>query len=320
MQKNINAFTWLIAIFFLMTISLNTVFAKRKDRNAENKKDAIAWCNSFSKKEHVKCGVEKCPCGIGKRKVKKVKRKNSTGYCVCVSKAAKKDLNKERAQAACKEYTKKYGKSCIVKQGNCPISRMPIAKYRGGALIKYSACREKFGAERLKKAANVATMARPTSQFLVGSYSALFARIKAKSSNRSKLPRATQKALQKHFPAVNLSGVTIAHSSSKAVKGCITDCKKIYCRRASTITKFQNGTISRLLVHEIGHTEQCSKWGGRNRYALHWFRHLPVGVVKGIKKGEDKYVERLHDKMPMESSAESKAQRVCRAVTGCVFD
>ncbi len=40
------------------------------------------------------------------------------------------------------------------------------------------------------------------------------------------------------------------------------------------------------LFHELVHTEQCSRWGGRENYAKIWFKQVSKAVLKKIQQGK----------------------------------
>lgn len=301
----------------VLVTSVSDADARRRDRNRKNKQDAIAWCQKFKDRTRLRCKVEKCPCGIGDKKIKKIKRRRSRGACVCLSRRTMRHYNRQRAQRTCAAYTRKYGVKCTVSRRNCPPGKIAVKKFRGGPRVKYSACRDKKGAERLKRGANKLTLIRPKAQLLIGGYRAMFTRIRRKADRLTRLPVRTRRTLQRRYPRVNLAQVRIARSSRAPKNGCITDCTRIYCSSRGFVNGVRRGRLSRLLLHEIAHTEQCRVWGGRNRYALKWFRNLPVGIVRGFKRGSDSYIDRVHDKMPMEAKAERKARRVCGSLRRC---
>jgi len=68
------------------------------------------------------------------------------------------------------------------------------------------------------------------------------------------------------------------------------------------------------MFHELVHVEQCRKKGGRKAYAKLCFASLPIGFFRALKPGiKDKFRNKIHDRMPMESQAKSKASRVYSA-------
>lgn len=65
------------------------------------------------------------------------------------------------------------------------------------------------------------------------------------------------------------------------------------------------------LLHELQHYNQCKRIGGRDHYALMWFRDLGNTLLKsGILKT-------IHDRMPMEKEAISSADTLCKQIQDC---
>ncbi len=282
--------------------------------------EAQRYCTQYETSTRRQCHVEKCPCGVGEKSLKKFDRKGlKRAYCVCVSKSVKKADNREKAEQACQAYEAQYGEECLVSSRNCPVGMIPVDKFRGGPGVKYSACRDKNGPERFKNFANEVNQAMPQALMLVNSYKAFFKRIHNAADSLTPLPVATQRILQRHFPKVNLDRVRIGHSD-RATSAAITDCHKIYFKHESKVQVLRGGRITRLLLHELTHTEQCDQWGGRNRYAMKWFRNLAPGTFMALRKGSKNYGDNVHDEMPMERDAERKAQSLCREISICVFD
>ena len=70
----------------------------------------------------------------------------------------------------------------------------------------------------------------------------------------------------------------------------ITDCQKIYFGQkdiVNRLSKEKKLTDQQLkwLFHELVHTEQCSRWGGREKYAKTWFKQVGKVILKKIQQG-----------------------------------
>ena len=107
----------------------------------------------------------------------------------------------------------------------------------------------------------------------------------------------------------NLNKVRYGHAS-RLVDTAITDCTKIYFSSkdmTDAIAKNTPLTASsmRWLLHELAHTEQCYKVGGREAYAKKWFKDLGTALITPPFSSND--MKEIHDKMPMEKAAEAKA-------------
>jgi hypothetical protein len=100
----------------------------------------------------------------------------------------------------------------------------------------------------------------------------------------------------------------------------MTDCYDIYFPAGKGVVKelkngriFNSGNAGMLqwLLHEIAHSKQCNKWGGRYTYADKWFSQIPGAPIEAIiTKRTNISHKSIHDKMPMEAAAEKKAYDV----------
>jgi len=90
--------------------------------HAGAQEEAQRYCSQYETSTGNQCHVEKCPCGVGEKKLKKFDRSGlKAGYCVCVSKSVKKAENREQAEKACEAYEEQYGEECLVSSRNCPV-------------------------------------------------------------------------------------------------------------------------------------------------------------------------------------------------------
>lgn len=298
---------------------------------ADARSDAQAWCNNYRATTGGQCNVEKCPCGFKEKRLKTFSRPFQFGMCVCSARSDQREVNQRRAAEACRNYTASFGKPCRVVQNHCGISMMPVAKFGDGPLVRYSACREKDGPERLKNVANTLVMTAPHAAFLVSQYDKWMTFLASAADRPTPLRSDHIQLLQRHFSNVDLRQVRIAYSArlepSKPGERfvCTTDCKTIYCGSREFVASIRNGPVTivtdkHLYFHEMAHTEQCQHMGGRNRYAMMWFRHLAPGAVAAIKDRDNdtSFGWRLHDGMPMEKEADRKANAVCAGTSlGC---
>ena len=125
------------------------------------------------------------------------------------------------------------------------------------------------------------------------------------------MPYALIQKLDPYY-ANNLNIVRYGHAS-RLSNTAITDCTKIYFSSkdmTDAIAKNTPLTASsmRWLLHELAHTEQCYKVGGREAYAKMWFKDLGTALVTPPFSSND--MKEIHDKMPMEKDAEAKAVQV----------
>ena len=127
--------------------------------------------------------------------------------------------------------------------------------------------------------------------------------------DRFPLPEPIVHALAHHFPDVDLAAVEVGSTRRQAADG-LTDCSRIYLADARVTDEIREGRLPRgdfleLFLHELVHVEQCALLGGRDAYALLWFRDLGIGTLDLIWNGGG--WERLHLAMPMEAEAAARA-------------
>ena len=299
--------------------------------HAGKKAKAENWCADYKRSNPGKdCQVVRrgtlCPKGFRREAKFGGPLK---GYKTCIQgrkgqvikKALKKPGKKAEAENWCADYKRNNpGKDCqVVHRGVlCPKGYRREARF-GGPARGYKACIEGRKGhvikQGLKKAGNAVAGATMKGPVLQG-YKHFFSNVRRLASGPIKLDDKFRRKYQRYFKN-DLRSVTIYTSSGVAGRNAMTDCKTIYFpKNAGVYRKLKarkplSTNDKRWLFHELAHTEQCKKAGGRNNYALKWFSSLPVGMIKGIKgKKGTQFADRIHKKMPMESAAERKAQRL----------
>ena len=126
-----------------------------------------------------------------------------------------------------------------------------------------------------------------------------------------------------YYPNVSLADIRIGESNNTpSDRTAITDCKKIYFPAAA-------GELARIrtesspnyfwLLHEIAHSDQCmgldkgSFSTKRDKYADMWFSQLPQAIIISIMTDGIPVDGAIHDNMPMETGADTKAAQVINA-------
>jgi len=127
--------------------------------------------------------------------------------------------------------------------------------------------------------------------------------------DRFPLPDALVRRLAPHFPLLDLAVVEVGMTRKQVADG-LTDCTRVYLADPITVEKLRTGVlpsgpILELFLHELVHVEQCRLMGGRDAYALHWFRDLGLGTLGLLRRGGG-WTE-LHAAMPMEAEAAARA-------------
>jgi hypothetical protein len=130
------------------------------------------------------------------------------------------------------------------------------------------------------------------------------------------LPAATIATLAPHFPGVDLEVVRVGHTAMQLADG-LTDCDRIYLAGAELAEAVRSGTSlapleMEFFLHELVHVEQCAGLGGRDAYALLWFRDVGVGALTLLLTGG--HWMGLHGAMPMEEEAARRAAEIREAL------
>jgi hypothetical protein len=171
---------------------------------------------------------------------------------------------------------------------------------------------------------NLANLGKPH----VLAYLTYFQTIGSGSEQRS-LPSDFRKMIRRHYGNYvdKIKYASSKHTSTDQT--AMTDCYDIYFPAGSgVVAELKNGRIfdgknaRRLhwLLHEIEHSEQCNRWGGRYTYADKWFGQLSGTVLEQIITKRTKISNKsIHNAMPMEANAEKKADKVMQQL-GYLYD
>jgi hypothetical protein len=126
------------------------------------------------------------------------------------------------------------------------------------------------------------------------------------------LPDVYVEEIQPMYPHVDLRSVRFGYSSQQPSDNATTDCDRIYFNDAAYVERLRRAELSESeewdwLLHELRHTEQCRELGGRQAYAERWFRDLEISLLVTRLANPAQYFTWLHDNMPMEDDADSRA-------------
>jgi hypothetical protein len=126
----------------------------------------------------------------------------------------------------------------------------------------------------------------------------------------------------------NLANVRVSYTSRFSNLG-MTDCYHIYFGNKTIVNKIKSGsdlskTQLHWLAHELTHSQQCQKVGGRKKYALRWFREIGGVILNAIKSGHfsdivkdifsAQNLAQYDNNMSMEKQAEQHADAVVKAL------
>ena len=146
-----------------------------------------------------------------------------------------------------------------------------------------------------------------------------------------KLPAVYQDILRSKYQT-NLSNYRFGFSDRQPAGNATTDCFTTYFNRKSYVDALRKSDSNPnwfWLLHEIAHAEQCSSLGGREFYANRWWNELMAAAnATGRSINFNQTPQQLagqmgtlyaslHDRMPMESAADSKANAVLNQLVTC---
>jgi hypothetical protein len=197
------------------------------------------------------------------------------------------------------------------------LSLADFSDHWGG---RFSACKDGRH-ERSERAQG--SPRRMTRDELLIEYQALIDSLDAKRTGTPKtLPPQTIKILASHFKGFNLSDLSLIRTQALK-QGCFTDCQRIYCANDNQImqwTQAEGAHISHELIHQIVHAQRCQTEGGRDRFVLRWFQHLPNDVHETLRRQEPLDSDRIHFAMYMESHANHRAEVICHRIGRCSME
>lgn len=146
------------------------------------------------------------------------------------------------------------------------------------------------------------------------------------------LPAVYQEILRSHYPQVDFEKIRFAFSDQQPPDNATTNCNRIYFNDAAHVDALRNAGPNPKwlwLLHELTHAEQCVEVGGRQKYALRWWRELETAVRESgetidvfqtteqlVKQLQALYL-RVHAAMPMEQAADAKAETVFQSLRVC---
>ncbi len=250
-------------------------------------KEAKNYCKNW-KKGHPgeECGTVRGLACTGKS-WKKIKQVNAL-WAACKLVKGEEDIKK--AKARCSEFKEHWGGKCQVHSPACKAGWVKLGKYG-----KFRACRP------IELSLNMRYNA----------YKAFMRKFEGKAKH--KMHPALTDFVKKNYK-LDIGSVKWGYTSNTP-STCITDCTKIYCNKQWIIDRVRSGLTgdASIIFHELAHVEQCKSKGGRKNYAKLWFGDLPKGFFGALNpEVKGKFKEKVHDKMPMEKKAESKAQKVLK--------
>lgn len=149
------------------------------------------------------------------------------------------------------------------------------------------------------------------------------------------LPSVSRAILASRYPRANLGVYRFAFSDRQPPGNATTDCQTTYFGNSAYVDRVRNAGPNAnwfWLLHELAHAEQCTEGGGREAYAKRWWDELEAAVVaqggtvdftqspQQLADQMGSLYQRVHDAMPMERAASTKAATVLTDLNRCCID
>lgn len=290
---------------------------------AESGQAALDLCLTRAHQGDTDCRVHPCPCYENEIVIQAFDADGSTApLCACSSQRQARLSNRQLAVAACDEHRRDQRRPCFISRNDCPRGFEAIAIYGDNPGTRFIACRDQRHERPTGDPGQGIDLRSLRAEELIDHYNRIVDLMKDQSSGEPRaLPKSTLERLQPFFPGYDLKQVTLVPTAALA-KGCFTDCDKIFCAEDGTVDQWSgdSATINRLLLHQIVHSQNCERLGGRERFALHWFQQLPDEVFEKLRAGHPVSADRIHYAMYLESHADGMADGICRSLPGCQAD
>jgi hypothetical protein len=147
-------------------------------------------------------------------------------------------------------------------------------------------------------------------------YQTYMIQLRSRTKKMYKLPPKYLRYASLYPQLSNLKGYRFGYSNHQPKLNATTDCNKTYYNDEKYVNQIRQGRIhpKKLywLLHELQHYNQCKRVGGRDNYALMWFRDLDISIIRKHN------LKNIHNRMPMEKEAISVGTALCRKLKECV--
>lgn len=285
---------------------------------ADNLRDGHAFCQAQQAEGTPFCHLQPCPCGPGDTTLKRFEDPSaSPPLCACRSPQEIRHQTRLKAVKVCNEYRREKQKSCFISSGDCPGGFEVLADFSDENGNRFTACRD--GRHERPEPASSGLHGMSQEQ-IEEQYDELIEHLESQSVGQpQKLPRGTVERLGIHFHSLSLDSLLLIRTRTLS-QGCFSDCGRIFCSVEGPIalwTDIDAPRISRYLLHQIAHAEDCKRIGARARFVDKWFRHLPDDIYQKLRAGEPIDARRIHFAMYMESHANHRAESICRQLPDC---
>ncbi len=264
------------------------------------------------------CRLQPCPCNPGEVTLQRFgEDADAPALCACTQPQAMRHLTRQKAAAACDEYSRTQRQPCFVSRSSCPPGFMPLAEFSDDYGNRFIACQDGRHEASGPTAHDLREL--PQDQ-LLSQYNRLLDSLENRRIEPPKfLTGAVAEELQPQFRGVPLNRLSLINTRALS-QGCFSDCDRVYCADDGQIMRWtdtEQPQITRYLLHQIAHAERCEWEGGRDRFVSRWFQYLPEDILQKLDEGHPIDADRVHFAMYMESHANNRADSVCRQLPNC---
>jgi hypothetical protein len=304
-------------IFFALALALTTPLL-----NAESNQAAYDFCRSQTAQGKGDCYIHPCPCHPNEFSLQTFDL-NEDGQSLCACRSQRENIlnNRQSAVSACDDYQLTHHLPCFVSRSDCPAGFESLGTYDSGPGTRFTACRDQRHTRISSDTARMDATRSLQQDEQIRQYEKLIAALEKQRQGEFKpLPSTSLDQLENFFPGHALDRIRLTRTNALA-KGCFTDCEKVYCAGTEPIDQWTRPTsplITRQLLHQVVHSEDCGQQGGREQFVSRWFRHLPDFVLEQLLAGVAIDAGRIHFAMYMERHAEGRADSICRRLPGCL--
>ncbi len=286
---------------------------------ADTLQDALAYCQSQQAGAATPCHLQPCPCNPNDVTLKRFEETGGNPpLCACASGLASRQTLRQQAVEVCNDYRGSQHQPCFISRSDCPRGFEALADFSDDAGNRFTACRDSRHEQQHFQVANLRGLPRDE---LLAQYDLLVSHLESRLVGPPKpLPESIRDALIGYFPGYSLDRLSLL--TTRALnQGCFSDCNRIFCADNGQIalwTDPDHPRINHNLLHQIVHGNRCEQEGGRERFVVNWFEHLPDDVYQNLLANEPINADRIHFAMYMESHANNRAENICRRLPGCL--
>lgn len=291
---------------------------------AEAGRAAFDFCRARAQQGDTDCHIHPCPCHESEATLQIFDPGGkAVSLCACSNQREARFNNRQLAIAACYEHQQDQHRPCFVSRSDCPRGFETIASYGDTPGTRFIACRDQRHRRPPRGPPPAGTDTHALNpQELLDHYNRLTTfMLERKTGSPQALPKAIVERLRPFFPGYDLGRIRLIPTAALA-SGCFSDCDRIFCAGDRPIVRWSDEPprISRQLLHQIIHSEDCEWQGGREHAVTRWLRQLPDEVFEKLRSGQAVSADKIHFAMFGERHTQYRADAICLRLPECLRD